>query len=336
MKKINYLQSGTKLALHDKDSKSKTSQTRGSSETTREPTQTFSFNFDDYITNYLPAHLHRRPKEEIIQFLEWFVGFSEGDGCFERRIADGRPRLSFTVAQMDPQLLYKLKTGLGFGTVRKEQYREGLYRFSVSDKTGIQRLMAIFNGNIILPKVRNRYETWVNSIDITRVLPDFKFRKHTVIPSLETAWISGFSEAEGCFSATLTTPSRRSIQEFRLTQKFSITQKDILGEKKVLEQIRDLFKSNTKLFIFKTDCFRLEITSLESQQCVTDYFCKFCLKGKKKITAFRWWRILLLRSNKVHYESANKLKLKRLVNALNESTKKQVAIKNYLRKGDTQ
>lgn len=312
----------------------KTSKLKGSSETTREPTQTFSFNFDNYITNFLPTHLHQRSKEEIIHFLEWFVGFSEGDGCFEKRMSEGRPRLSFAICQMDPQLLYKIKTCLGFGKVIKLNYHTDLYKFYVSDKKGIQRLIALFNGNLILPKARTRYEEWVNYFDLETVWPYFKFthRKHTVIPSLETAWICGFTEAEGCFSAGLWIPSPRFIQDFRLTQKFSLTQKDVAGDKKVLEQIRDLFKSKTKLAKVKDSCFRIEITSIESHQYIAQYFQRFCLKGKKKITAFRWWRILLLRSNKVHYEKANKSKVKRLVNSLNMSTKKQFAIKEMVKK----
>ena len=120
----------------------------GSSETTREPTpsvvcpeQPFVFNFDDFIDNYQPEHLSNCPKEETVHFFEWFVGFSEGDGCFERRISDGCPRLSFAICQKDPQLLYKVKAGLGFGTVKGAHWREGVYRFTVEDRMGIRRLM---------------------------------------------------------------------------------------------------------------------------------------------------------------------------------------------------
>ena len=269
--------------------------------------------------------MRNRSKQETVSFLEWFVGFSEGDGSFGRRISDGRPRLSFTIKQMDPQLLYKVRAGLGFGTVRKDHDVEGLYRFTVEDKTGIRRLMALFNGNLILPKVRRRYETWIAE---TTLWPDFLHSKNSVIPSLKTAWISGFVEAEGCFYAGLGKPSQRSVQEFRLRQNFTVTQKDVLGDKKVLEEIRDCFSSKTKLTNPKPSCFRVEITSIESQQLIANYFRKFCLKGKKKINFFRWWRILLLRSAEIHYEKANQFKLKRLVNSLNASTKKQLALKD--------
>lgn len=292
--------------------------TIGSSETTREPTLACSFfSFDNYLTNHQPEHLRSRPKKQMIGFLEWFVGFVEGDGCFESRLAEGGPRFSLTIKQVDAPLLYKIKAGLGFGTVRKIE--GNLYRFVVEDQTGIKRLFALFNGNLVFPKVRHRYETlWVNQRNFW---PDFKLSKQVVFPSLKTAWLSGFTEAEGCFSAGF----HKSRGRVQLKQKFTLTQKDVVGEKHILDKIRDLFESDTKLSKPKKHCFRVEISSLESQQVLVNYFNTFCFQGKKKITAFRWWRIFLLRSSKEHYEIANQAKVKRLVNSLNASTKKQVA-----------
>ena len=237
---------------------------------------------------------------------------------------------------MDPQLLYKVRAGLGFGFVRETHYCPGLYRFAVEDITGVRRLMAIFNGNLILPKVRHRYENWVKGLLKSKILNDFKLSNRAVLPSLETAWIGGFSEAEGCFYAGLTTPSQRSVQQFRLTQKFSITQKNVLGEKEILEQINDLFENKARLTKPKNseNCFRIEINAIKCQQILVNYFQKFSLKGKKKITAFRWWRILLLRSKDEHYQAPNKRKLERLVHSLNESTKKQVATRKKIKEMD--
>ena len=63
----------------------------GSSETLRETT----FNFEVLNNFHLPQH-----KKRINQnFLEWFVGFSEGDGSFTiSKPKTGRERLFFEVA----------------------------------------------------------------------------------------------------------------------------------------------------------------------------------------------------------------------------------------------
>ncbi len=91
----------------------------GSSETTREP-PFYSFDFANYIKYHRPEHKCKEDISTTINFLEWFIGFAEGDGCFESRLADGRPRISFAIAQKDPQLIYKVKEGLGFGSVSFE------------------------------------------------------------------------------------------------------------------------------------------------------------------------------------------------------------------------
>lgn len=293
----------------------------GSSETRREPTLSYQlFNFDYFLTNHLPESLGNEPKEKKIRFLEWFVGFSEGDGCFEYRRVNDRPRLSFTIKQVDAPLLYKVRAGLGFGTVRKIGQTEKLYQFVVGDKAGIRRLMALFNGNLVLGKTRARYETWVN-MGKEKIWIDFQLKNQVRLPSFKSAWISGFcpkEEAEGCFYAQLSST--------RLRQKFTLTQKDVAGEKAILDQIRILFESKAKLSTLKNDAFRMEINSIKSQQLVAKYFHKFPLKGKKKITSFRWWRILLLRFQNVHNEIAKKPKVKRLVNSLNVDAKKQAAL----------
>lgn len=49
-----------------------------SSETTREAPLNKSFCFNAYFTYFKPEHI----KSNNYRFLEWFIGFSEGDGSF--------------------------------------------------------------------------------------------------------------------------------------------------------------------------------------------------------------------------------------------------------------
>lgn len=68
--------------------------------------------------------------------------------------------------EKDAQVLYKIRTTLGFGTVKKyKKRREGTwhYRYVVSDSDGIQRLIQIFNGQLILNGTRRRFELWLDS-----------------------------------------------------------------------------------------------------------------------------------------------------------------------------
>jgi len=286
----------------------------GSSETTREP-PFYSFDFTNYIKYHRPEHKCKEDISITINFLEWFIGFAEGNGCFEYRLEEGRPRLSFTIVQKDFQLLYKLKKGLGFGSVSKHR-NDLTERFSINDKRGIQRLQSIFNGNLVLPKRRIQFDNWVNFKKQAQH-STFYLSNRSVIPTLKTAWLSGFVEAEGCFYARL---SKKSTGFLITNHKLTITQTDTHGERKILKDINNLFQNNGNLYLAKSpNCFRIEINNLKCLQIVIEYFQHFGLKGKKHIAYFRWWRIYLMRLDNVHFLEANQKKLQRLCHNLNNS-----------------
>jgi hypothetical protein len=110
---------------------------KGSSETTCDIT----YNFDEY-SNLIPKH-----KKINKKFLEWFIGFSEGDGSF----IISKEKVYFDITQNlnDIQVLYYIKKELGFGKIlfRNEKHRN-VGVFYVSSKENFTRLIAIFNGNI--------------------------------------------------------------------------------------------------------------------------------------------------------------------------------------------
>lgn len=297
----------------------------GSSETTRE-SPFYSFDFTNYIEYHRPDQKCQEDISITISFLEWFIGFTEGDGCFEHRLEEKRPRLSFNIVQKDACLLYKLKKGLGFGSVYHftrviDDKVEAYSRFSVGDKRGIQRLQSIFNGNLVLPKKRAQFNDWVNFKEKIQH-PTFSLSHRYVLPTLETAWISGFIEAEGCFYVE----SKDSETGFKVKkQKLTLTQSDTHGESAILEHISILFEDTGKLYLAregaspeKPNAYRIEIRTKKRHKIVVEYLQRFCLKGKKRISFFRWWRIYLMRLNELHLLQANQKKLKRLCQSVNK------------------
>ena len=283
----------------------------GSSETTREsPSSTFDF--VNYIKYHRPEHKCNEDISITTHFLEWFIGFVEGFGSFQSRLDQGRPRLSFTIVQKDPQLMYKVKKGLGFGSVSKDRIYS---RFTIDDKRGIQRLQSIFNGNLVLPKRRIQFANWVNFKEKIHH-PTFFLSHRFVLPTLGTAWISGFIEAEGCFYVG----SSHKATGFRIQdQKLSLTQTDTHGESQILKHINTLFEGHGQLYLAKApNCFRIEIRTLECHKIVVEYLKRFNLKGKKRISCFRWWRVYLMQLNKQHLIQANQKKLQRLCQNLNK------------------
>ena len=319
--------------------------TIGSSETTREsPLSSFSiapsiarkanysFDFDDFLLHHLPTH----KKGVDIGFLEWLVGFVEGDGTFCYRLASGttptssRMRFLFQICQKDPKVLYKIRTGLGFGTVRDsgdELTRH--WRYTVEDRRGIQRIMALFNGNLVLPKRRRQFTDWVNqAAPIHHPSLVLKSSSGPMV-SLCTGWLSGFIDAEGCFYANFTTPSRRfgvgappTTLSARLTQKMHITQKDVCGDKRVLAEIALLLQSDAKVSLAKwPHCHRIEISSLQSHNLLIDYLKSFPLR-QKAVVCKQWWRVYLLRKEGRDLNETGIRRMRRLCTAMQKKETK--------------
>lgn len=275
---------------------------RGSSETTREAPD---FNFSLY-NKAKPSHI----KKIDTQFLEWFIGFVEGDGSFIVGTPTGKKRktIYFCINQKDSKLMYKIKKKLGFGVVTFFiQNNQTYYRYAVYDFDGITRLLYLFNGNLLLNKVNTRFQIWLNEYNTTygAIYPShtmilYKACESTL--SLNCAWLSGFTDAEGGFYASLTKQENLKLK-YRLRLKFYITQK---YELQILTDISKLIHENSEetnftvffnearhISNFKPDFYRLEITSNQSISNIIRYFEKYQLQGKTHIIFNRWKRIYL-------------------------------------------
>jgi hypothetical protein len=301
---------------------------RGSSETTRGApfiiNQASDFAFNDYLTSQIPEHINQMD----LVFLEWFIGMVEGDGTFYYTNQNQRLRFGFQIAQKDPKVLYKIKKTLGFGIIGVFQKKnENYYKYSVEDKKNLQRIMVLFNGNLVLPKRRLQFERWINKASAHKLFPDgFHFKKSHVSVSVNSAWLSGFIDAEGCFYAktSLATPGNRNSITQVLKQKIHITQQDTHGEKEILRSIGFIFQSTAKVYLIKkkTNCHRIEISSLKSHLLIIDYLEKFPLRTLKYISFHRWRRIVNARILGLHLVEANIAKLTRLCFSINQWTKK--------------
>ena len=176
-----------------------------SSETTREAPLNLSksFCFNVYFIHFKPQHI----KLNNSKFLEWFIGFSEGDGSF----IVSNERNYFIINQKDLKILYKIKKNLGFGQVSKYTQNNNSYgRYVVQDKKNCERLAHIFNGNLVLEKTNIRFQFWLKTLNIQPLN-----KKGTL--KLDNAWLSGFIDAEGCFSAKL-----RKDSDYKLKHKLQL------------------------------------------------------------------------------------------------------------------
>ena len=181
----------------------------GSSETIRKTT----FNFYSYKEN-LVSH----KKKINLTFLQWFIGFTEGDGSF----IVSNARLFFIINQKEEKILHFIRTNLGFGKV--STYKN-YSRFIVADKTNIDKLIFIFNGNLVLNKTNARFVCWLNARNVYSTEKLDYLNKIQFLNLNDNAWLSGFIDAEGCFNVVRSQDSRYTLG-FRVRLRFILDKKN--------------------------------------------------------------------------------------------------------------
>ena len=70
--------------------------------------------------------------------------------------------------------------------------------FYVTSKENFTRLVTIFNGNLSTKYKKEQFRAWLCTYNKQYGM-NILFKDKLVKPSLFSGWISGFSDAEGCF-----------------------------------------------------------------------------------------------------------------------------------------
>lgn len=277
-----------------------------SSETIRKAT----FNFDAYLS-VKPSHIKNINKH----FLSWLIGFTEGDGCFY--YDEKNRRNYFLISQKDPKVLYYIKKMLGFGKVYK---KKNSYQYYVSDQINIDILINIFNGNLQLGKTNKRFTIWFNEYynNFTKQKNKLLLIFNSNKISLNNSWISGFIDAEGCFTASLRKDSRYK-SGYKLVLRFILDQK---FEDETLSYIGLLLNKN-KISNRKELEGMSRLIMYSNFDLLLQYLNKFPLKTIKKISFLRWKRLFFYTKQENLYSVVNNpkafIKLQTLIKSLNNN-----------------
>ena len=334
----------------------------GSSETIRKaPT----FHFDDFYKYGHAKHVPRIPET----FLEWFIGFFEGDGYlgFSKKTICTRERLTFQISQKEKRIIEKIADTFGFGTVNCYKKKEGIYwRWTVDSKKSIEKLAFLLSGNLILETRQKKFLHWVET-GKKRGMFKQSFNKKISWSSnvdLNNAWLSGFIDAEGCFYAHFSLPptikqkvnqlpkmkkkwlnehaqifTELSQFKFRLSQKMTLTQCSAKQTNTVFKQILFLFKGKS-FYKFQNsqvdklshkEYVRIEFHSFISQELIVHYLTQYPLQTIKHVSFIRWKKVFSRRKEGVHLSPKGTKRLYRLVNAINHHSN-SVYDKKYTKK----
>jgi len=259
--------------------------------------------FKEFYNKYETIFPNNNKNKISKDFLNWFIGFSEGDGSF---IIDKRKNLQFVITQKDIKILEMIKDTLNFGRVIKQG--KLTYRFIVEQKILLELIILIFNGNMMLPSRINRFKNFLEvynkkAIKGKIILSQILYLNSENKPSLNNAWLSGFTDAEGCFNVSIKKTTGFAIR-FILSQKHE-------SNLTFFSKLILLFSTGNIENHYHHDNYSYVISGLKNctKLIESNYFEKFILKTKKYNSYLLWKEIYFKLLNKDHLDPVKRIEL---------------------------
>nr|YP_492638.2 endonuclease ai3 [Dictyostelium citrinum]ACD12730.1 endonuclease ai3 [Dictyostelium citrinum] len=281
------------------------------SETIREKSFKFTNFYNDYCRKYGKCQIDEK-------WLEWFIGFVEGDGSIY--IDNKKSRCYFVIRQKEIKILEEIQKTLGFGNVKS--IGESCPKYIVTDKQNIILLAHLFNGNIIIAHRQQQVSqliTLINNLKWDLIEID----RRILEVDLTTRWLSGFTDAEGCFNITI--QKRQEVKlGYRVRAKFILDQNN--GQV-LLKQICTLFGYGRVYLRYKDrTIYRYLTDSFKSYEKIIDYFTQNPLKTKKKQSFENWQLVYKKLLQKEHLTEHGLEEIRNLatkINIIQSKVKKQ-------------
>lgn len=265
------------------------------------------FNFETFYSHYAKFYPNTNLPSE--SFLEWLIGFTEGDGSFIVN-SRGTPVFVITQSTIDKQVLIYIQKMLGFGRVIKQGGSTS--RFVVEDSKKIALLVALFNGNIVFPLKHARFVLFLNAfnagskgsysrVDIINTL---------VIPTFSDAWLCGFTDAEGCFNCSLLGNSSAYRYRFLLSQKGDT---NLVVLMHITTLIGGVVRPHSVVGVNQ-----LTVNGVRNIKSVFDYFDSQQLRTKKAKSYLLWKEVHTSLKNGEHLSPDSRIVLKAKATYINK------------------
>lgn len=247
-------------------------------------------------------------------FKLWFIGFVEGVGSFIIN-KDGCLEFKITQSSKDAQILFGIKKELGFGVVRAQNSKNKTHCYIVYDIKNILKLISIFNGNIFLDSKKEQFKLWLDAFNL-KYKENIFYLDKKFKPSLKDAWLSGFTDAEGCFTCSVVDNKSNTVKLVRLS--YILTSSLQSGENS--ENMEHLAKmlGGKKHLIENYGGYNVTVNTTKLLP-VVQYFNLYPLKTKKYIIYFNWLKAYKLVLGKKHKNSEGLLLILRYKDNINKS-----------------
>jgi hypothetical protein len=271
-----------------------------------------SFDFSSFETVYSKLYPHNPKPSQA--FLEWFVGFTEGDGSF---IVPKRGSLQFVITQSssDVQVLNYIQKNLGFGKVIQQSKSNNTHRFIVQDVSHILLICLIFNGNMVFLTKNSQFLIFLsayNNMALRMKLEIINPIVDTLLPTLHDHWLAGLTDAEGCFTLSLLSNSKGYRLRFTISQKWEVN-------KVILQHISTIFSVGNISPHSVADNWEYIVNGIKNTSHIIPYFDTHLLYTKKKQSYNLWkeLRIQLIKGD--HLNNDTRAKMVQLAKTINKS-----------------
>lgn len=228
-------------------------------------------------------------------FLTWLIGFIEGDGSF---VITSRKNLNLIITQgsEDIQVLNLIKESLGFGHVIQQSKTS--HRYIVQDKKGLELIVSLLNGNFVLPRKKEDFAKFIAVYNEKANKGKIKLEKiplidNNILPRLDNAWLSGFTDAEGCFTVSLLSNTNAFRIRYLVSQK---SRKNL----PVLSRLILLFQAGAIEAHYQADNYSYVIGGEKNCYKIYSYFDQYKLRSKK-LNSYKLWKEIHGRITKKHH-----------------------------------
>lgn len=232
---------------------------------------------------------------------EWFIGFFEGDGSFQQS-----RDLGLIVTQKETKILHLIQQHYQRGAVLQQKSDGSVSRFIARKQEDVKFFLKLMHNKLRLHHRRTQYDSFLQEFERrhgTFCLPHQKLQ-----PLGDSAWLSGFVDAEGCFHARLGTKTYQQRIQFSLGQKY---------DKDILYQLRDVFNGGSVSKYTPASSFQYTLTGIKNMPPLITYFDRFPLQSKKALAYAKWKKIWVLLKQKYHLSRGFRPKLKKLMQDIN-------------------
>lgn len=225
------------------------------------------------LSNHRPHH--NNLNENNLGY--YLAGLIEGDGYFNEK------SLQILFHEKDLILINKLKKLIGYGQIYKIKDKKA-FKFSITNKKGIERIINLCNGKFVGPDKLNQLKKYPTLI---KLLPP------TYTISTNNHWLSGFIDADGSLGIFITKSLTHKIG-YSVRLELKISQKNSL----LLNLIKEKFKGN--IYLDKMNISIYKLTGSQNLLLLLNYLDQYHLQSKKYLQYLFIRKIYLLIENKEH------------------------------------